>query len=475
MKTRRINRRDFLAFSGLAVSGLVLASCAPSSQPTAVEEKPVEEKPTAEEKPTEEKPVVDEKPTEAPVITLDYWSEWSAPPQSEAMAAILDAWNTENPDLPIKHTAFENTPYKAALKAAHAGGEVPDLYCDDTAGWLAPYVNADQLVDLSDMFTPEIKANLDQGAVTAVTYKGKQWAAPMGTGVNNLLYYNTDILAAQGIDPATLTTWSAFTAACEKLKQAGITPIIIGNKEGWIGAHWLGHMYVRTMGTTKAVELFHRALEPGSTSTLKFTDPMSVKAWELLKELQDKGYFSDGIVSDDYAQSFAKFFRGDGAFFYSGSWLVAMQKDQAPDLKMGYFLFPAVDGIPESDATETVGGSLGIRIPKGAKHPEEAKKFILWFLTSETPHILWSKGAGDLPIMKTITTFDGATPEQLDFLRIKAAANGSTIWIDSSLDGDVSQKILWEASNGLFSGALTPQTACENAEQAVQAWQQANP
>jgi len=417
--------------------------------------------------------------TEAPaasVVTIDYWSEFSAPPQSTAMGAVIDAWNASHPNIQLKHTSFENTPYKAALKAAHAGGAVPDAYCDDTAGWLAPYVNADQLVDLTDLFTPAVKENLDQGAIAAVTYKGRQWAAPFGGGVNNLFYYNKDILAEQGIDPATLTTWSAFTAACEKLKQADVTPIIIGNKEGWIGAHYLGHLYVRTMGTVKALELFNRALEPGYKSPLKFTDPMSVKAWELLMELQDKGYFSDGILSDDYAASFAKFFRGDGAFFYSGGWFPAFQKEQAPDFNMGFFLFPAIDGIAESDVTDTVGGYLGMRIPMGAKHPEEAKEYIKWWLTSEEPHRIWAKmNPGDLTCMKSIESIEDASPEVLEFLKLKNNAHHSTIYMDSSLDGDVSQEILWQASNGLFSGSLTPQQAAENAEKIVTEWQQANP
>lgn len=446
LSVNKLNRREFMALTGSAlVSGSLLAACGGTSTATTGSSGNVE-----------------------------FWSEFSAAPDGPAMDSIVAAFNKAHPNLLIKHVKFENTPYKAALKAAFASGAVPDIAEDDVGGWISPFADAGQLTDITDLID-QAQEKFDPAAISAVTYKGRKWAAPFGKVPGNLIWYNKDILAQHKIDPTTLTTWSAFTAVLEKLKQAGVTPIALGNKEEWNGAHWLGHLYVRTMGVEKADELFRRGLEPGFKSPLKFTDPMAVKPWELLKDLQTKGYFSAGILSDDFPTAFAKFFRGDGAFFQTGGWLLASQKSQAPNFKMGFMLPPAIDGIPESDATDYVFNCIGMRIPKQAKHPEGAREWVKWWLTSEEPHKLWSEqDLGQLPAMKGVT-LENMPSEIQGFLDLQNKAHHSTLFIDSLINGDLSQQILWKASNGLFSGALTPSQAAENAEQLVSHWQQQHP
>ena len=44
----------------------------------------------------------------------------------------------------------------------------------------------------------------------------------------NALAYNEDVCKAAGVDPSTIRTWDDFSEACEKVKAAGYTPIIIG-------------------------------------------------------------------------------------------------------------------------------------------------------------------------------------------------------------------------------------------------------
>ncbi len=443
--TQKLNRRQFVTLAGSTLTaGSLLVACGGSPSST----------------------------TGTPSGNAEFWSEFSSAPDGPAMDAVVAAFNKAHPSLHLKHVKFENTPYKAALKTAFSSGAVPDIAEDDVGGWISPFADAGELTDLSDLID-QVQDKFDPASIKAVTYRGHKWAVPFGKVPGNLVWYNKDILAKNGIDPTTLSTWSAFTTALDTLKRAGITPIILGNKEEWNGAHWLGHLYVRTLGVEKADELFRRGLEPGFKSSLKFTDPMAVKPWEILKDMQNKGYFSGGILSDDFPTAYAKFFRGDGAFFQTGGWLLASQKSQAPNFKMGFMLVPAIDGIPESDATDYVFNCIGMRIPKQAKHPEAAKEWVKWWLTSEEPHRLWSEqDLGQLPTMKSITSLQNVPPEINEFVKVQSNAHRSTLFIDSLINGDLSQQILWKASNGLFSGALTPMQAAENAEQLVSQWQQ---
>ncbi len=409
-------------------------------------------------------------------VEIKLWSEFSSDPAKSAMDAVVAAFNAEHPDVRVTHVTFaSNNEYESAVKAAFASGEVADVIELNAGGWLAPYVDADQLMDLTDL-AGQYRDNFTPGTWSVVTYRDRIWAAPFGIQPGNFIFYNKDILKEQGIDPATLTSWSTFTAALEQLKQAGITPLVAGNKEGWPGSHLFGHLLVRSMGVEGADDLVKRGLQPGYTTDLKFTDPSAARPWELMKELQDKGYFSEGLVSDDFPTAYGKFFNGQGAFFQTGGWLLSTQLELAPDFPLGYMLVPAFDDVPKSDVTDVVFNAVALTVPKNAKHPEEALAFLEWWLSSETPHRIWSENLpGHLPAMKTITSLDNALPQVNDFLAFFNNADHSTMFIDSLLDGDLSVEALWQASQGLWIGALTPQQAAENAEMLVSEWQATHP
>lgn len=420
-------------------------------------------------------------PTEAPTTKVnpsdvEFWSEFAGADTKPVMDRIVEAFNAEHPEFHVVHVAFAtNNDYEAAVKTAFASGEIPDVVELNAGGWLSPYIEADQLTDLTDL-VDQYAGSFDSGTIDVVTYKGRHWGVPFGKVPGNLIYYNRDVLAENGIDPATLTTWDTFMAACEQLKRAGVTPIIFGNKEGWPGAHWLGHLFYESMGVEKATELFRRGLQPGFTTDLKFTDPEAVRPWELLKQLQDDGYFSAGIVSDDFPTASAKFFNGEGAFLQTGGWLLGIQRDQAPDFPLGYMRFPSLDDVTASDANPYVFNAVSLTVPEAAENADGARAFIEWWLSSETPHRMWSEGRpGDLPAVTTIESLEGVPPEVNEFLQLQNEAKVSSMFLDSLIEGDLSTEVLWEASNGLFIGALTPQQAAETAETLVSQWQADHP
>lgn len=415
-------------------------------------------------------PVIAQSPVE-----IEIWTEFSADPGKRAMDEVVAAFNAEQSAIHLTHVTFaSNNEYEAAVRAAFSAGEVPDLVELNAGGWLAPYVDADQLMDLTDL-AAEYSDLFDPGVMSVVTYRDRVWGVPFGVQPGNLVYYNEDMVADLGIDPSTLTTWSAFTDALQIAKDAGVTPLIFGNQEGWPGSHWFGHLLVRSMGVERARELILRGLQPGYTTDLLFTDPDARRPWEIMKELQDAGYFSEGIVSDDFPTAYGKFFNGDGAFFQTGGWLLSTWTELAPEFPLGYMLVPALEG-GQGDAKDMVFNAVTITVPQDSPHPEEALAFVEWWYSSETPHRIWSQNLpGHLPAMNTIEELEGVTPEVADFARWLQEAPNSTMFIDSLLDGDLSVEALWEASNGLFIGALTPQQAAENAERLVTEWQERHP
>ena len=453
---KNLSRRSFLkGATGAAGIGL-LAACAPVAAPADSGDMGADE------------------PDEM-VAELEMWTEMATVPWLGAMDEIVESFNSANPGIHVTHSGFSGLAYEQATKTAFAGGAVPDfLQTDAGPGALSAFIEADQLLDLTDV-VEENKGAIYPDALDSVLYKGRYWGAPWAMTVANLMYYNADILAEHGVDPATLTTWSAFTDACQTFQDAGVTPVLIGAKNAWPGGHWAQHLYIRTFGVKGSVDLFLRGLDVNHESPLRFTDPAGVRVWELIKELLDNDYYARGVLSDDYPAAFGKLFRGDGAFFQTGGWLLGEWFAQEnPQIDLQFMLMPAIDDIAESNADEVSFNARTLIVPKDSAHPAEAQVFVKWYLQSEDPHRIWYKHLpGEAPPMPLTSPMENLRPESSRLIDLLNNAPALTIMIERAMDYNIGQEILWHGSSGVLSGALSPVEAAERAENLVLEWREA--
>lgn len=137
--------------------------------------------------------------------TVNFWTEFSAAPEKPVLDAIVADFNKANPDIEVVHTGFENTPYETAMKTSFAGGNPADIVELNGGSNMFQYADAGGLLDLTDFVTAN-KSKIAPGLESWYQFGGKYYGIPLGLSVGNLLLYNKDMLAAQGIDPATLST-----------------------------------------------------------------------------------------------------------------------------------------------------------------------------------------------------------------------------------------------------------------------------
>src|SRR5690349_18878122 len=139
-------------------------------------------------------------------VTLQLWSELSAPPESTVLNKVVEMFNAANPDIVVKATAFENTAYETALRTAFAGGQPPDIAEVNAGSDAFQYAQSNQLTDLTEFVKP-IESKLRPGLQTMYTYGGKAYGVLWGLKVGNVLYFNPAMLKEHGIDPASIGTW----------------------------------------------------------------------------------------------------------------------------------------------------------------------------------------------------------------------------------------------------------------------------
>ena len=215
---------------------------------------------------------------QAEPVTLELWSELSAPPESTVLNKVVEMFNAANPDIVVKHTSFENTAYETALRTAFAGGNPPDIAEVNAGSNAFQYAQSGQLMDLTEFVKP-IEEKLRPGLETMYTYGGKSYGVLWGLKVGNILYYNPEMLKEQGIDPASLATWEGFMAASQKFLDAGITPIAFGDRDQWTGNHYFTHLLHGVLSKEEYDDIGLQTLDPSIKSTLKWSDEKPLRAW----------------------------------------------------------------------------------------------------------------------------------------------------------------------------------------------------
>lgn len=397
-------------------------------------------------------------------VRLDFWTEFSAPPQLPVMNEIVADFNAANPDILVVHTGFENTPYETTLKTSFAGGNPADIVEINGGSNMYQYAEAGGLVDISD-WVAERKDTIKPGLDPMYSYGGKAYGIPLETNIGNLLWYNADMLAEKGIDPAQINTWSGFVAAAQTFKDAGIDPIAFGNSEGWPGNHVFNHLTRRLLTTDEYVRIAARTVDPSVTSDIKWSDPKVVEAWKLYSELNTKGLFTAGSLSDDYPTAANLFATGKAPFMTMGGWLLGTIESTNPDLNFGVVPFPVVEGAPGLQ-TELVSAGLVVTITTASKHPEEAKRF-LDYLMSEPVQKKYMEAA-QVHTPYTYDTSSWAYGEGFKKISaLVAASTSSAPFLDMIEDQSCNVPWVWTVSQGIITGDISPEEAGEGHEECV--------
>ncbi|MDP3450389.1 MAG: extracellular solute-binding protein, partial [Anaerolineaceae bacterium] len=197
----------------LVMLSTLLIGCAQAAATEAPAEVPATEA-VATEAPATEAAATAAEPVELEVWSfiqqhLDYFVEMSA------------IWNEANPDKPVKIVPvfYDWASLHDKLFAAQlAGAGVPDIADVEMGKW-PMFMNGEvQFLDLNPYIT-EYAQDLVTPILDMVSKDGSLYAAPSHVGAT-VMYYNTELLEAAGIDYTTIKTWDDFEAALKTYKEA---------------------------------------------------------------------------------------------------------------------------------------------------------------------------------------------------------------------------------------------------------------
>ena len=303
--------------------------------------------------------------------TLVYWSMWeSTEPQGQAIQEAVDAYTAETGvkvDLQFKG----RTGNREALQPALDGGTQIDIFDEDIDRVNSMY--AKYLLDLEDLVKetgyeetaiPGLMAacrDAGGGTLKTIPYQPNVFA----------FFYNKDLFEQAGVEKEP-TTWAEFLDVCQKLKDAGITPMTMDDA---YATSVIGYHLARLVGEEKVVEIVTEG---------KWDDPAVLQMAQDIEELASKGYYSEMVGSNVWpAGQNTELALGTAAMYLNGSWLPNEVKDMAgEDFKWGCFAYPELENGANGIETNNFGAQV-FGINKDTKMPKEAFDLVKFITTGE--------------------------------------------------------------------------------------------
>jgi raffinose/stachyose/melibiose transport system substrate-binding protein len=466
-KEEKMRNKKVLLVSLILLLGLLLAACggaappaAPATEAPAAEE-PAVEAPAATEEPVAEAPAATEEPAEASgcaeTVTIEYWHITTDQTHQVLLNQAIDAFQQDNPCAKVNVTVLENEAFKAKMTTVMQSGDPPDVFQSWGGGVMNEYVNAGMMRDITaDLDKDGWRDTYGAGPLAVYSFEGKNYGVPRDQGMVGF-WYNKDLFDQAGIE-APPTTWAELLDDVQKLKDAGITPIALGEGDKWPGHFWWVYLAIR-MGGKEAFDAAYS--REGS-----FADEPFVQAGEKLQELIALEPFEDGYLGLTFNDQSRLMGNGEAAMELMGQWAPGNQKDQSADKegigdKLGWFPFPTVEG-GKGDPADALGGGNGWTIGKDA--PDEAVTF-LKYLTRQEQQCAEAEIGFTLPVVAG--TADCVTDPLLKTVAENAAkAPYLQLYYDQALPPAVGS-VVNDAVQELFAGTKTPEEVGQAIEESA--------
>ncbi len=296
-------------------------------------------------------------------VPVEVFSWWTTGGEANGLQKLMDQFNAAHPNAEVINAAVAGgagSNAKAVLKTRMLGGDPPDSFqvhmghelIDTwvTTGFMEPLDDVYETYGLNDAFP--------QGVLDIVSYDGHPWSVPVNIHRSNVLWYNVAIIEANGIDPATLSTWDGWFAAAETLKAAGVTPLALGDNGPWAAAHLFEVVLAGTLTPDQ-----YKGLWDGTTD---WNGAEVTLALENFKKMIS--YTNDDHAALSWDQANQLVIDGTAAMTIMGDWV---DGDYVAKSFTGYGWAPP----PGSDGVY-IALSDTFGLPKGVKNPEAIKAFL---------------------------------------------------------------------------------------------------
>ena len=309
-------------------------------------------------------------PTGRTVVTVRLWDEQVAAAYRDSFAQFT----AEHPDIEVRTNVVSYASYFYTLRTDVAGGGADDIFWINNS-YFAEYADNGRLMAIDP------HPDWEPSVVGQFTRNGVLWGVPQLTDAGIALYYNADLLAADGVSPEELgnARWDP-DPTIDTLRPL-LTRLTHGRQWGYNAANDLQGIYLNYIGSAGGVFT--------DNDRFAFDNPAAGTAFGYLVGLINTDRVSppasDTNDNGDFSRN--QFLAGRMAVFQSGTYNLAQIAQQA-----GFHWGVAMLPIGPAGRVSVTNGIVAAGNP-ASRHPDAVRAVLAWLGSTRGNEFVGRRGA----------------------------------------------------------------------------------
>lgn len=366
-----------------------------------------------------------------------------------ALDALNAAFTAKYPNVKIVRQAEDFTSYQSQAKLILSADDAPCVAQGNQGFALDSTLVSGGLIRPLDDYSKAYgwPDQINEALLSQFRFSsdGKQYGqgnlyglAPAGEIVG--WFYNKALLEQIGGEvPANS---DEFEAVLEMAKQAGVQPIVLGNKDKWPASHVVMSPAMALTDPVKTAGIVY------GDNSIKWADLGIEPVLEQARGWVEKGYIQPGYDGLSYDEAVSQFYDGKALFLNGGSWLTADAESKLGS-DAGFFVYPGNGG----NTAATGGLSLPFHVTTNCKTPDVAAAYIDFLIRPEAQQA-YADQAG-LPANLPTAAYEEGTVSNDVLAAFQAATQAGTLqpymdWSTTTI-GDVG----WSGLQEVLAGRKT--------------------
>lgn len=387
---------------------------------------------------------------------MHIWPPGSSKTQNQIVESVVKKYEADNPDVKVQVEYLENEQYKDKIKVLSSSNDLPDVGVTWAAGYLQPFVEGNLVTDLTDVLEKDnLKDEFVSGTTEAYSFDDKTYGLPLELNIAPI-YYNKEIFKKYNLEVP--TTYAEFENVVKTLAKNKVTPIALGNKDGWTGSLWYMYLADRIGGSTLITDAI--------SQKVSFENDAFKQAATDFQNLAKMNGFSKGTNGLTNDEAKIEFLNETAAMYLMGSWelpnfTTSDETTQEFKDKIGYFNFPAYEKGKDGEGSWVGGPGVGLFVSENSKVKDESKEFVKYFIEE------WGKQsmskAGVIPATKVDTATLDLPQMNIDILNDLNKAKNITLYADVQMPASAAETH-YDLLQSLVSGDITPEQFTKQTE-----------
>ncbi|BBY60312.1 ABC transporter substrate-binding protein [Mycolicibacterium sarraceniae] len=311
-----------------------------------------------------------DEPSGKTIVTVRLWDPAVAAAYAESFAEFTRA----HPDIEVRTDVVAYASYFNTLRTDVAGGGADDIFWINNANF-AEYADNNRVMAI------EPSPDWDPSVTAQFTRNGRLWGVPQLTDAGIAVYYNADLLAADGVEPAELDTLRWDPSPAVDTLRPMLKRLTHGRQWAYNAANDLQAIYLNYIGSAGGVF--------SEGDRFAFDNPKAATAFTyvvgLINTDQVAPPASDTNDNGDFSRN--QFLSGRMALFQSGTYNLAQIAERAA-FRWGVALLPA----GPAGRVSVTNGIVAAGNP-ASRHPEAARQVLAWLGSTRGNEYLGRHGA----------------------------------------------------------------------------------